>query len=353
MVCFMYFDAMIRLITKECRHPMSKLIITVVAALAIAAVVTAIVIPNLNPSDPEKQYAIEFEDGEGNLIQLESAPESIVCINTLPAIAMKILGLQDKVDEILFYKTANKYQYYHDAGFNNITEDTPFYSTLTTADYFVEHNMKVIVETIGASPMSETLERSCKDNGITIIKLDCYGDTMLEDMEKLVKLFGNPASSVKALNDYKSLRNGVISGVLSKCSPIDDNLFLFEMMGLGAFYNENGEVAKVVEKIYGKNAVREMGFAPTTKSTTTAKEDAPLESLTVIDGNKPIKLLLLRASAGAGAHTRRSAFGHASRATADIRTAHTSAPLPQGATGPRRRVASTTTGNRCSTLERT
>ena len=37
--------------------------------------------------------------------------------------------------------------------------------------------------------------------------------------------------------------------------------------------------------------------------------------------------------------TRRAAYGHASRAPAAIRAVHTSAPLPQGATGLRRRVA--------------
>ena len=216
---------------------------------------------------------------------------------------MKILGLQDKVDEILFYKTENRYQYFHDAGFSNISPDTPYYSTLTTADYFVENNMKVLLAPTTASPLSATLENSCREYGITIIKLDCFGETMIEDMEKLLKMFGNPENAVNALNEYKTLRNGVIDTVLSKCTPGDDKLFLYEMMGTSAFYNENGEISKVAEKIYGKNAVRLMGLAPTEKVTTSAKGDGPKEKLTEIDGEIPISMLFIRASAGDDAET--------------------------------------------------
>ncbi len=282
---------------------MSKTTIIAVAVIAVIAVAAVAVWGTQGGQSSDKEAAIEFVDSGGNTIELDGPVDSVVSINTLPAIALKILGLQDKVDEILFYKTENRYQYFHDAGFNNISADTPFYSTLTTADYFVENNMKVLLAPTTASPLSATLENSCKEYGIKIIKLDCFGETMIEDMEKLVKMFGNPEKSVKALNDYKALRNGVIDDVLSKCSPSDDNLFLFEMMGISAFYNENGELSKVVEKIYGKNAVRLMGLAPTEKVTTSAKGDGPNEKLTEIDDKTPITILFLRASAGDDAET--------------------------------------------------
>lgn len=282
---------------------MSRTTIITVAVIAVIAVAAVAIWGTQGSQSPDEESTIEFVDSGGNTIKLNGPVDSVVSINTLPAIAMKILYLQDKVDEILFYKTENRYQYFHDAGFNNISSDTPFYSTLTTADYFVENNMKVLLAPTTASPLSATLENSCKEYGITIIKLDCFGETMIEDMEKLVKMFGNPEKSVKALNDYKALRNGVIDDVLSKCSPSDDNLFLFEMMGISAFYNENGELSKAVEKIYGKNAVRFMDLTPTEKVTTTAKGDGPKESLTVIDGKTPITILFLRASAGDNADT--------------------------------------------------
>ncbi len=276
----------------------TTMIIAAVAIIAIAAAAIVILNPGQNGGDSDDK--ITFIDGAGVEIELDGPLDSIVSINTLPAIAMKILGLEDKVDEILFYKTVNKYEYYHNAGFNNISPDTPFYYELETADYFIENGMEYLVVPISASKINDSLKNSCLNNGITLISLDCFGDSMLDDMETLLKMFGNPADAVEAFNDYKSLRNGVIDTVLEKSVADKTNLFLYEFVGISSFYKENAEMSIITEKIAGEdtNAVRLMNLPVDTKISTSAKGLGPLESLTAIDSETPIKYLFLRASAG-------------------------------------------------------
>ena len=222
-------------------------------------------------------------------------------INTHIPTSLKILGLQDNVDEILFYKSS-KYDYYHDAGFTKITKDAPLYSTLTNAEYFLTHGVKYILEPVNSSPLSSAVENACKNANITIIKLDCYGDTMIEDMEKLVKIFGSTKASQTAFNEYQGVRNAVLDAVLSKAKPTDDNLFLFCFMGVKGFYNKDAELSKTVEQIYGKNALTVIG-APISGVTNKVTEDGLYEKLVELDDTKPVKLLLLRASADDQAST--------------------------------------------------
>ena len=244
--------------------------------------------------DPKPTTGIDIVDGSGASIHLDGPLESCYVVNTHIPTAMKILGLQDKVDEIMFYKSS-KYDYFHDAGFDNITKDTPLYSTLTNAEYFQSHGVKYIIEPINSSPLSTSVENACRNANITIIKLDCYGDTMIEDMEKLVKIFGSTKEVKAAFDEYLDVRNDVVNAVLSKSKPTDDNLFLCCFMGIQAFYNKTAEVSRTIESVYGKNALTEIG-ASTNSATNKASEDGLYERLVELDAKKSINLLILRAS---------------------------------------------------------
>lgn len=263
--------------------------------MAIAAVAVYLGMNNGGGDSPKPSTGIDIVDGSGASIHLDAPIESCYVMNTNIPTAMKILGLQDNVSEILFYKSS-KYDYFHDAGFKNITSDAPLYSTLTNAEYFMAHGVKYILEPVESQTLSDTVERACRDAGITIIKLECFGETMLEDFEKIVKIFGSTDKVKKAYNDYLGIRGKVVDAVFSKVQPTDDNLFLFGFMGLNAFYNGKAELSKIAEKIYGKNAITLTG-ATSTGVTNKATDEGLWEALTKLNGEKPVKMLFLRASA--------------------------------------------------------
>jgi len=270
--------------------------VAVIAVIAVVAVAAYVLINNNGATpEPKPVEGITIIDGNGNTVEIPEPIDSCMVISTSIPTAMKILNLQDKVDEILF-KKASKYQEFHDAGFD-ISEDAPRYADLSTAEYFASKGVKYIIAPTNDKSFKASLVTSCESYGIKIIYLDCYGETMLDDMEKLVKLFGSTKETQDAFNAYLNLRNGIVEGVMSVVNPSDDKHFLFFMQGLDAFYNEEAELSKIVEKIYGKNAIRLLDMSPGSSVTVKGNVDGMLESLTDKNASTPVGLLLVRMSA--------------------------------------------------------
>ncbi len=270
------------------------MIVIAVIAIAIIGVGAYFAFAQQNP-DPEPT-GITIVDGTGQVITIDEPIDSCVIVNTNLPKAMKILGLEDNVSNIIFYKTS-KYQEYHDMGFTSIDKDAPLATGLTNAEYFITKNVKYIIEPTESDKLTPAAEEACKTAGIAVIKLDCYGDTLVEDMEKLCILFGSTKKVTTAYEGYLNIRNSVIDKVMSNVDIDPNDLFLYYFAGLKAFYNQDAELSKLFERIWGHNAIAEVLETPSGISIK-ATETGIKESLTDLDASKPITLLMIRGAAG-------------------------------------------------------
>ena len=275
-----------------------KTVTMIVTVAAVALLIGGgIAIAASHSSKNDSEHAISIVDGSGREIGLDEPIDSCMVVNTNVPIAMRVLGLQNNVKEILFYGNS-KYDYFKDAGFENITSSAPSAKTLTNAEYFITQGIKYVIEPVSSMKLSTAVEKACDSAGITYIRLNCYGETMIEDMEKLVTLFGSTESLKKSFNDYKALSDGVRNSVLSKCSPQNDDLFLFFYMSFVALYNQTSEISKITETIFGSNATRKIeGLDLNGISNQTPKTGGILDTLTAIDSVTPIETLFIRVSA--------------------------------------------------------
>ena len=270
--------------------------ITIIAVAVIAVIAIAAIVLMGNGGNDKPSEGITIIDGSGQEITIQEPIESCTVVNTNLPKAMKVLSLQDNVENIIFYKSSD-YQEYYDMEFTRIDENAPLASGLNNAEYFITHNVKYIIEPVSSNKLTKAAEDACKNAGITVIKLDCYGDTMIEDMEKLVKLFGSTKKVQNAFVDYKSTREKVIEAVLGKTDIKESDRFLFYFAGLTAFYTQEAELSKMMGTIWGHNAIADVLSSPS-GVTVKANVAGIKEDLTELNGVKPIELLIIRATGG-------------------------------------------------------
>lgn len=262
-----------------------------VLIIAVIVLISNIDIQNDDPSGS----VIEIVDGSGATIRLDSPIESCIIVNTGNAQATAILGQQSKVKDILFYK-AKKVETYRNMGFD-IPDDSPVFSNLSSAEWLIDTGVKYIIEPAGSSSkLKEEVADECARYGITIIRLDCYGDTMFQDMEKLIKLFGSNLDSVSRYNDYVNRYNGVVEAVTSKAPK--DKTFLCYYQSLKAFYNEKSDMSVMLSSVLGKNALDGLGFS-TTGVTNKIDTTNMYEELKALDSAEGIDMMIIRATADA------------------------------------------------------
>ena len=277
---------------------MKKNNLTIAIAIAVPIIVIAcvLIINNMNDQggDNPGPSTIEIVDGSGAKITLDAPIDSCILVNTQVAQAICVLGEQDRVEDILFYK-AKKVDAYREMGFD-IPDDSPVFSNLDNAEWIRETGVKYIIEPAGSSSkLKDTVESECKSYGITIIKLDCYGETMLEDMQKVIKIFGSTDKSQQRFDEYLSTYNDVVNAVKSKATA-KDLTFLVYMNGLKALYNEKSEMSILFSSVVGKNGLEGLGL-PTTGVTNKIDKDNILEKLTELDAEVGIDLLVIRGTA--------------------------------------------------------
>jgi hypothetical protein len=127
---------------------------------------------------------------------------------------------------------------------------------------------RYIIAPVSSMTLSSTQETQCNQLGITVIRLDCFGDTALEDLEKLTKLFGGTGNEVMtvAYESYREMYDGIVNTVRSAAMAkgMTNDTFLYftgTAAGGGAFYNQTAGGSLMIEQIYGKNALRNVGLS--------------------------------------------------------------------------------------------
>ncbi len=246
----------------------------VVAIVAISILVIAgigIVIYNSNNGSkdtPIEERDVIITDSLGREVTVHAPITKMCTVNTNAAEFFQMLGVSDRVvgaDDVTI-SSLSKYKDVVNIG----DYKTP------SGEMIASTGSKIVISQSSSRSLSEATEQALKDNyGITVLRMDFYGETMMRDVEQFLKvLISNDAD--KAFESYRTVYNDVVKQVEDRAKPVSGDpsfLFLFTSMSKteGTYYNENSELGKIVEAIHGHNALKDMGV---TSKTVTSKPSA-------------------------------------------------------------------------------
>lgn len=226
----------------------------VVAVIAVVILGGALVLAqDKDDSNDVKPHEITIQDSLGKDVTLTVPVMKVCTVNTNAAEFMKILGISERVvsaDNGTIDMLSSVY--------SNVT-DVGGYSN-PSGEMVVSSGATVVISQSSSRSLSAATEQTLKDNyGITVLRLDCYGSTMLSDVETLLKVFES-SSADSAFAEYKTLYKSVIDTVLAKARSVDtsDQNTLLYFAGLNKFYNQNSELGKILDSIGGTSAIKNL-----------------------------------------------------------------------------------------------
>ena len=268
---------------------------------------------------------IEVVDGSGTRVSLNEPLTGVITVNTNIPKAMKVLGLTDELKGLCFYSSSAALD---DANYDQFkvlfpnSIHMPEARTLTAEAVIEKSGCKYVLAPVTSMTLSPTQQTQFEQLGITVIRLDCFGDTALEDLEKLTVLFGGFRNErmFAAYHSYLEMYNGVVNTVKAAVSAQGkaDATFLYftgTAAGGGTFYNQTAGGSMMIEQIYGKNALRNVGLssANLTGPTNPSGADGIKEVVIAEDRNNGINKIFIRGSsstsAGDGTSMARGALG--------------------------------------------
>ena len=267
--------------------------IAVIAVVLVAGIATAVVLTNNQSSSG---YTIV--DGSGKEIKISEPVTSIVTVNTNVPKAMKILGLDDYVTGLSFYSAKSDSSNWN--AFSPLFKNAKHMSIAPnmTGEEIAELGVKYVVAQIDSMTVSSDKEREYAELGITVVRLDCFGDTMYDDFKTLLRMcLGDKVTTNDAYETYVKTSDAIVKDVLSKVTPDKSKSFLFFMGGKG-FYNMNAALSQTTEQIYGVNALNSIKDLDLSGVTNDASKDGLMEQVIALDAKDPIDVLLLRGSGG-------------------------------------------------------
>ena len=233
-----------------------------IACVAIVAIAGAsvIVLGGDGDNDEVETRTVTITDSLGKNVDVQAPVMKICTVNTNAAEFFKILGVEDRVvsaDSVTISSLDNIYGDVLDIG----DYKSP------SGEKIVQSGAKIVISQSSSRSLSEETEQALKDNyGITVLRLDCYGETMQQDVKKLLNIFVSDSAD-KQYEGYSKTYNDVRDAVLNKAKdfPGDPSfLMLFTSMSSkqGTYYNENSQLGKIVESIHGHPALTDMGVSP-------------------------------------------------------------------------------------------
>ena len=243
----------------------------------------------------EPKEKISIIDGSGKKITLDKPLERVVVGNTnIPKMCV-ILGIEDKITGLSFYGASS-----NDSNWEKYRGLFPNAKHMTIEPNLTAEEVKTVADAVIVPVSSMTIqaakEKSYKEMGITVIRLDCNGDTAQEDMEKLTILFGQSDKIMSNYNEYWKMYNSVKDTVVKKVkeSSISEYRFL-NFFGTGdAFYNHTSASSEMIETLKGRNALRDIKDLNTSGISNKAGELGIVESIREMDAKTPVDKFFFR-----------------------------------------------------------
>ncbi|MCQ2085134.1 MAG: hypothetical protein MJZ21_03185 [archaeon] len=239
----------------------NKAIFAILAVVIVVAAGAAAFIAFGQEKETEKDpdpHEITIKDSLGKDVTLTVPLTKICTVNTNAAEFIHMFGASDRVVAVDDSLIASMPEIYGKAA------DCGNYKT-PKGDVIADAGAKVVISQSSSRSLSAATEQALKDNyGITVLRIDCYGETMMDDIETLVKVLDTNKAK-NALSDYKSMAKDIRDKVLAKSDASGKHpSYLMFFTSLNKFYNENSELCKIVNKIGGHDSLIDMGDNPGT-----------------------------------------------------------------------------------------
>ena len=275
----------------------TKLIAIIAGALVVVGGVVVVIALANNGGSSDSGFSII--DGSGKEIKFTAPVDSLITVNTNAPKAIKIIGADSCLKGISFYtssaeKDATNWEAFKDV-FPN-TKHMPIYNKLS-GEVIIQEGVKYVLCPVKSMTVSEVVEKDYNKLGITVIRLDFNGDEMFNDFEKLIKIcFGENGKS-DSYDQYLERYNGVVNTVLDKVksSPsTSDKTFYSYFASMNSFYNQTAVLSGITEKIYGKNAMRDIPNLDLSGVTNGAGVLGIKESVLALDSSDPCDKVFFR-----------------------------------------------------------
>ena len=252
---------------------MNTKIIAIVAVVILAGGIAGVVV--LNNTNNDDSSAIEIVDGSGKTIKLDKPLTNVAVINSNITKGMKMLGISDNI-KCYHYSKSLGIKAESDPNAKLGTYYTPSVETL------LSYNVDAVLCPVSSMTLVAGTAKTCEENGIKVIRLDCYGDSITEDVKKLTKLFGNPEAAVKAMDKYNKEYDDMLSAIekaLSEKSKVN-YLYSFSQFGEnGSVINEKSGLSEILAPYFTKNVTEYTDLGSSVSGVSNTINDGTTEAL--------------------------------------------------------------------------
>ena len=221
--------------------------IAVVAIVAVGGIAAAVVISNNN----NNESGINIVDGSGKSIHLDSALTNVAVINKNIPRTLMMFGLESKIS--CYYwgtKSVPEFKTIEDVALNLGTYYTP------SAEKLLEKKVQAVICPVSSMTPYASYQKAYEDIGIKVIRLDCNGSSLFDDMKKVSKIFGEPEKATKLITEYENNYKAIVDAINNKISADGSSKLDFMFAGAGSLYgvyNTSSAASSNLEQVFGKN----------------------------------------------------------------------------------------------------
>ena len=263
------------------------------AVIVVAGATTAMVLINNNGEEKDSDSTPEPRDvviknSLGEDITVKAPVTSFCTVNTNAAEFFKILGVDNRIvgaDS----SSAKTLEYIY----KDITDIGDYKNP--SGEKIVSTGAKYVISQSSSRSLSAATEQALKDNyGITVLRMNFYGETMMQDVQELLKILISEEAEDE-FKDYKETYDGIIETVMTKSKTATGDpafLMFFTSMSAteGTYYNDKSELGKIVTSIHGHNALNDIDF----NQGKTVSSKPSKESIFNLDQNNGIDIVFIR-----------------------------------------------------------
>lgn len=224
----------------------------IIGVIAVVLVIAVVAFTFSDSDDDDSDDSITIVDGAGQTIRLDAPLTNVCTINNNIPKAMIMLGIQD-------YITC-----YHWSASNHFGLKAESVSGADLGTYYtpsvealLDFGVQAVLCPVASMTLYASTEKACEQNGIPVIRLDCNGDSLFDDLNKLSEIFGNPASATEKLSTYSTDYSSVVDATRNALKSTDKVDYIYAVINsgseTGAMYNVNSAIADLVEGVYGRN----------------------------------------------------------------------------------------------------
>ena len=254
------------------------LAVGIVAILAIGGI-GVFMFANGNDSE-----GITIVDGSGKTVTIDKPLTNVAAINTNVPKALIMLGVDDSIS--CYHYTNPMDKPYEATAVKLGTYYTPSIETLRA------QGVEAVLCPVSSMTLYAAYQTACENVGIKVIRLDCNGATLFDDLTKLSKLYGEPESAKKVIDEYTSNYTSVKNAIISALEGKDKKEYACTFTSRNALYNQTSAIHDTFSTVFGKNITEDAGLS--TKGVTNEINEGCIEAIHSVQDK--IQTLLIRSN---------------------------------------------------------